>query len=280
MSNLNKTVLIITLGKVYSAETNNGSQIKEYRKQINNEKKQIGADHLVRFLSAKDMVEKEDKNNLDDFFSKYSIDIPMEIEDNYDKLELGISKMLDNNSKAKTDLDKKVEDSFKDMNCYREFERVVKIDETTETKYKVVLLLWDVLGRDRGEQIVPFGLFIEQVCKDLGITDKKDSSGYTNNMLYVHDQQLIGKNDDVTIFDRSDPSFKGEYDHANYFDILNKYFDYVAVFGHSATFGGIFYNNILQFRFGPVTTADKIAKEEAKATSFQSLREIAQGMIS
>lgn len=275
MSNLNKTVLIITLGKVYSAETNNGSQIIEYREQINNEKKRIGADHLVRFLSAKDTVEKADKNNLDDFFSNYSIIIPLEIEDNYDILERGISEMLDENSKAKDEIDKKVKDSFKDKDCYVTFEHE---DKTTKSKFNVVLLLWDVLGRDRGEQIVPFGLFIEQVCKDLGITDKKDSSGYTNNMLYVHDQQLIGKNDDVTIFDRSDPSFKGEYDHANYFDILKKYFDYVAVFGHSAT-GGTFQNYILQFRFGP-TTADKIAAEEAEATSFQSLREKAQGMIS
>lgn len=275
MSNQNKTVIIITLGNEYSAETNNGPQIQEYCREINNMKNRIGADHLVRFLSAKDMVEKADKNKLYDFFSNYDIIIPLDIEDNYDIVECGISGMLDENNKAKDEIEKKAKDGFKDKNCYVKFEHE---DKTTVSKFNVVLLLWDVLGRDRGEQIVPFGLFIKQVCKDLGITDQTNPSGYTNNILYVHDRQLIGCNDDIIVFNRSDPNYKGDYDHANYFDILKKYFDYVAVFGHSAT-GGIFHNSILQFRFGP-TTADKIAAEEAKATSFQSLREKAQEMIS
>jgi hypothetical protein len=277
MSNQNKkTVLIITLGDEYSSESNNGSQIQEYGNKIKNNNR-IEANHLVRFLSAKDIVkDNAHENDLDSFFEPYSIELSMDDEDVYDMLEEGIFKMLeDTGGKAQKDIDTQMNASCKDKKCYIKFEHK---DETTGSKYDVVLLLWDVLGRDRGEQIVPFGLFIEQVCKDLGIKDKTDESGYTNNMLYVHDLQLIGFNDDQTIIDRSNPSFKGAYDNEKYIGTLKKYFDYVAVFGHSAT-GGIFQNYILQFQFGP-TFADKTAVLEVEADSFQSLRNKAEEILS
>lgn len=278
MSNQNKkTVLIITLGDEYSSESNNGSQIQEYGNKIKNNNR-IEANLLVRFLSAKDIVKDNAReNDLDSFFEQYSIILSMDAEDVYDRLEDGISKMLEaTEGKAKEDIDKQMNASCKEKKCYIKFEHE---DKGTGSKYDVVLLLWDVLGRDRGEQIVPFGLFIKQVCKDLGITDQTDSNGYTNNFLYVHDLQLIGFNDDQTIFNRSDSDFNGGYHNEKYMGALKQYFDYVAAFGHSATGGGLFQNNILKFRFGPITPADKIAEEEAKATSFQSLREKAQEII-
>lgn len=225
---------------------------------------------VKKFLAVMDIANKKYKEYINNqkgnqeqwrSFFKTTFDIKVTTKED------GFQKMLDEPTEKVLLAINDVEESgshkaTKNNKCYA----VIQHEE-----FEIYLLLWDQLGRDSSEKIVPFDLFIEQVCKDCNITDKTDpSSGNTNNLLYVHDCQLIGVQCDDTVWDKFDKNFVSPYKNEPYFEVLKQYFDYVAIFGHKST-DGIFQDYILECKFGPTDT-DKIALEEANAENFQDLR--------
>ena len=154
-----------------------------------------------------------------------------------------------------------------DKRCYVHFEH---------EGYEIILVLWDVLGRDSEEKVEPFGLFVEKICEDCGLTDSNKA------ILYIHDKQ-IGLNKDKTILDSQDT----EQIEEKRYKVLRKYFFYVAAFQHSTS--SEIFKNILVFNFpsphknsesmGAKILSEKISDLEQRCETFQNLRNQSDDII-
>lgn len=285
MSNKTKVVIITRTSEFLEPNKESisgrdffGNPIKEQifdKKEISEPPIDSSGSSVKKFLAVMDTANKKyeeyNPNNEEQwvwfFHETFDIDV--------DKKEDGIQTMLDNPNEKVTAAVKETEENkshqaIKDNKCYAVFPYKEPGKEPGEEKeYDIYLLLWDQLGRDSSEKVIPFGSFIKQVCKDCNITNTKDD-GKTNNLLYIHDCQLIGIQCDDTVWNKFDKNFVSPYENEPYFEVLKQYFDYVAIFGHKST-DGIFQDYILECKFGQ-TDADKIALEEANAKNFQDLR--------
>lgn len=225
-------------------------------KELNGETNFSDSKNAVKtFLAANKKIndewEKKDFPALSTFLEeKYNIFDLGQCETDYDIRAEGIKGLINQGVCDVAD--------FIDKKCYVCFTSPLNDND------KVILLLWDVLDQGKDEKIVPLGLFVEKLSEDLDVRPED------SNILYIHDKQF-GNNSDETILNKFNGIFPGEYKIQPYYSTLEKCFGYVATFRHQADFGN-FQNYILKFKFIP-TLADIIAEEEAKADSFQSLRE-------
>lgn len=153
---------------------------------------------------------------------------------------------------------KKNKVTVQDVPCY------VRLEEKVDG-YEVILLLWDKLDSNPDKIIEPFELFVEKLCEDCEVEPNEP------NTLYIHDKQLLGRWEDLTIVNKRDSRFISKCVNQPYYETLAYYFDYVAAFGHNPDTGTIF-QGLLNFEFGP-TVVDEITAIESEAQSFQLVRE-------
>ncbi len=143
----------------------------------------------------------------------------------------------------------------KENKCYVSFEN---------DGHDIILLLWDKLSDDPEEKIEYFDWFLQCLCKDCELMGNE-------NILYIHDKQLLGIQKEDEILDAKRTEIVTNYKNEPFYNSLKKSFKYVVSFGHMQD-DGIFNKYILSFKFGNIKPS-LIAEEEKKATSFEELRE-------
>lgn len=211
-------VIIITRSFEYIENNVEREGREEFGKPILDElnnKKNYSANKfaLKRMLLAKKEVDSLGENFASKAEDDYGIDISKDDDD--------IKKELIKKIAAEKNIDD-------DKKCYVSF---------VHDKYDIVLLLWDKL-ECCDDNIEPFELFVEAICKDCGVEEQSNDANKA--ILYIHDKQF-GIDKDETIV----PGCKHTDEP---YVTLKKYFYYVAAFQHKSD-SGLFKSKILKFNF-------------------------------
>lgn len=244
MSNDKTKVIIVTNSKSYIG-------IDSFSKSLENSKNL--SNKMINYFAASALFYGYDENKIGSFLVNEVLN--SNIENNKDpKLNLDISdieKIIDKknilNTKKLEEFDKNIENAnIHNTGCYSYIEN---------DDYTIMLFYWDKVKEvfkeaKLPEKIICLDLFLNYLTTDF-IEDNDTMKNFNDEkgIAYIHDKQLFSTItaayfDDVIL----NKEFTKDY-YKDKFECLNKYFNYVAAFGHSTDTGSIF-QSILKFEFG------------------------------
>ncbi|MBQ7280490.1 MAG: hypothetical protein IJR13_07210 [Bacteroidales bacterium] len=260
-------VVIITRSGEYIEENNKSKKGRECYGNAINDNTYFPEKSIIREIICNVIAERNlnnwDEEDLYSMAENEGINIP----DDEKYLELNNARNF-----VFEELAERVKEKVKNSTSLEKFYSSFSKQKDGKT-YDITMLLWDKLlpwnelkiNKPGDIKITKMDEFITELCKDLEIV-AIDNGG--DAILYVHDKQ-IGHNGDQIIIDAENST--DDKTNTSGYEIMKKYFKYVAAFAHGAT-GGIFQDNILKFEFGP-PIAEKISKKEPDAKMFRHLRE-------